>query len=115
MARAAGTLDGLTHRFKHNLRCERERSDDRPRRNRAVMQTKESASCYVIGKHPLDFVHLKNGRPWSVARGQSPAVFVIVGKSKRILDPILSVNVGGSQRKTPHRKRECRSTSLAAR
>jgi hypothetical protein len=74
------TLDSVTDCLEYDLRCERQTGDDRPGGKSAVIRTKGSASCDVIEKHPLDSIHVKNGRPRSVAGGQSPTVFAIAGK-----------------------------------
>jgi len=90
------TLNGVTDSVDHNLRRERERSNYSPGGNCAVIRAKWRASCNVIVKYSSDTVHVEDGRSRSVARGESPAIFVIVQKTEWIIYSILPLNIGGS-------------------
>jgi len=86
-------FDGVTYRFDYDLRCERKRRCYGPGLNGAIIRTERSASCRIVEKYSLNTIHLKDGISRSVARGQSPHEFIVVGKLHWILDSILPVNI----------------------
>src|ERR1700730_3286025 len=68
--------EGLNGR-NNDLRSERQRGDDSPRSDRAIVGTRGNAACYIIKKDPLNPIDQMSCRARTFARRQSPAVFAV--------------------------------------
>src|SRR5262245_46732299 len=78
----------------HDLRCERQRGDDHPRRQRAVVGTVGRTAGAVPIELALDPVHPPGLEAGPVTRGDAPAVLAVAGELERILPRILLMDVG---------------------
>ena len=79
---------------KHDLRSERQRCDDGPRSQRAVIRTIRHASRDIPKEAPCDSSRSARRRTRAVTRRDAPGVLAIVAEALGIPNGVLLVHVG---------------------
>ena len=83
----------VLQRGKHDLGSKRQRGDDGPRRQRAVVRTIGHPSRPVAEEAPRHAFHAARRRSRAVARRDAPDVLAVVAKVPRIPHRVLLVHV----------------------
>ena len=78
----------MMNRRQHDVRRERQRGDNRPRCERAVVDTERGAAALVVEEMALDAVDATHIGTEAVARGDAPRVLAIAVETERIVDRI---------------------------
>src|ERR1700675_2551736 len=97
--RASHAYFNLVERLKgwnDDLRRERQRGDDSPGSDRAIIGTRGNAARHVVKKDTLDPIDQVRCRARTFARCQSPAVFAVTQELLRILYCILLLHMRGA-------------------
>src|SRR5688500_17307053 len=81
---------------QYDLRRERQRCRDRPRRERAVIRPVRHTASQVAAKASGDASDAPGLGAGTVAGGNSPHVLTIIAKPFRITDGVLLLHVGGA-------------------
>src|SRR5262245_9310823 len=84
-----------SYSFFHYLRCEGQRCDTYPWRNRPIIGAIRCPACDIIIEGSLHSLHGIRGWPWPIACGKSPYIFAIAPEAHRIFKGILIMNMHG--------------------
>lgn len=81
---------------QHNIRCKRQRGDDRPWCNGSIVRAEGHGASDIAEKLPLPAVDDNGFATRSIARGNPPTAAAASGKVRGIINRILSLYMGGT-------------------